>query len=168
MLKIAHRYIELAREARVTSNLRVANIHLDKAYGIAPQLPAIALVRAELTKAFDKNRSIAKVRQSGNMRQKRIQKLLESAQNNIFADRLSRPDNNNALKNLREIMKIDPNNFKAKEELEKVAERYVQLANSALKNGELNNVRMFLSKARLINPRLDSIYSVQMALEMSL
>jgi phospholipid transport system substrate-binding protein len=101
------------------------------------------------------------LRRAEEKRQKQIEILLTSANMNIKKDRLSRPVDNNALKNLREILDLEPDNSAARQGLMQVAERYVALAEKALANGDRKTTNQFLTKAKSIYPQLDSIRRVR-------
>ncbi|MBF0359135.1 MAG: hypothetical protein HQL70_11055 [Magnetococcales bacterium] len=94
-----------------------------------------------------------------------IGSLLASAELNIKRDQLSVPAANNALKNLRAVLAMDPENAQAKDGLKRVAERYVELAEEALAMEDWKTVDNFLSKAETIHPQLDSLRRVRAALK---
>ncbi len=70
--------------------------------------------------------------QAAKTRAEQIAALLAAGDQQLSENRLSRPPGNNALESYREVLKLDPENEQAKAGITAIADRYQQLAQSAL------------------------------------
>ncbi|MGY6587985.1 MAG: protein kinase domain-containing protein [Wenzhouxiangella sp.] len=77
--------------------------------------------------------------------------LLEAAEADLAATRLRRPDGENAYERFSKVLEIHPSHKQAEHGLTRVAERYVELAESALSNNDLNRARELLDNAAQID-----------------
>ena len=91
----------------------------------------------------------------------RIARLLDEAGNDIAEQRLTRPPVNNAVEKYTAVLALDPDNQSAREGIDLVARRYLEMARSkdrklpqtfdaavqALKNGEVEKARKLLRNA---------------------
>lgn len=94
----------------------------------------------------------------------KINKLLAAIDKDIEASRLSRPASNNALQKLREIQSLQPDSPEAKKGFERVAEKYVSLAATAVENRRWNRAKALLTKAEQIQPQLATMEAVRIKL----
>ena len=90
-----------------------------------------------------------------------IQTLLAAVDQDIKADRLSRPKNNNAITKLQTILTLHPGHAGAQQALMRVAERYVALAKRAVSKKAWKKSRRFLNKAQEVYPQLETIEPVR-------
>lgn len=81
-----------------------------------------------------------------------LRRLLEGAQRDLRADRLVRPPGDNALEKLRNVQRLEPDNWEAGRGLERIVERKVQLAGRAAESGDLAGARVHLDEAASIDP----------------
>jgi len=82
-----------------------------------------------------------------------IGKLLEKAQNRLATDRLSYPAENSARFYFDAVLKRDPDNPTAISGLERVADRYADLAQMQIDKGRTLKARRYLSQGLEIRPR---------------
>ncbi len=110
---------------------------------------ATSLEETDVTVAADseKPQQIAEEPVAPDATGQRIVELLARADVNIANDRLSRPARDNAIKNLRKVLELDPGNNDAREGLIRVAKRYVVLAEAELEKGDFKTMDLFLNKA---------------------
>ncbi|MEO5376327.1 MAG: SUMF1/EgtB/PvdO family nonheme iron enzyme [Magnetococcus sp. DMHC-6] len=81
---------------------------------------------------------------------KHIQELLDAANQDIKADRLTAPVNNNAYEKLHQVLDWDPNNAEAKASLTKIVDIYLKLTDENATN--LEEAAKYLEKASTIQP----------------
>ena len=90
--------------------------------------------------------------------------LLRGAQDALAEDRLRRPLGENAYEKYQAVLALDPGNVEAEKGLLKVAGRYLALAKSSIKKGDLEKAAHYLSEAVQVAPRHPGVASVQAAL----
>ncbi len=90
-------------------------------------------------------------------RNNQVQLLLVSAKTDILNDRLTRPENNNALDKFRQVIELDPSNSEAQAGITDIARRYVQLANTQLRNKNTDSATTYLRQAQAINAQLPEV-----------
>jgi len=76
-----------------------------------------------------------------------IAALLETARNDLAANRLTSPAGNNALERYREVQDLEPDNAMARQGIINIHDRYIALATQALTRGELEEGRNLAAKA---------------------
>jgi len=82
----------------------------------------------------------------------RIQKLLEKAQHAMAKKRFSSPAGDNAFEYYSEILDLDQNNAEALKGFNKIAERYLDLANKRFESNNLTKSLEFIEKGLTIIP----------------
>jgi serine/threonine protein kinase len=90
-----------------------------------------------------------------------IKQLLNDAQADLAALRLTSPVGGNALERYRTVLERDPGNPVANRGITKVAEKYADLAGQAAVKGELDRARDSLAKARRIDASAPNIAAVE-------
>ncbi|MDX1571996.1 MAG: hypothetical protein R3200_16050, partial [Xanthomonadales bacterium] len=78
----------------------------------------------------------------------RVTRLLAEAEAALNDGRLTRPVGGNALAGFQRVLKMDPDNARAKEGIEIIRERLFDEISSALDNSEMGRVELLLSDAR--------------------
>lgn len=81
------------------------------------------------------------------------QTLLTAAQQDLQANRLTKPEGDNAFQKFTEVLQQDPNNAEAKQGLQTIAARYVSLAQRKLKQQQFAQAMQYLEKAQQVNPQ---------------
>ena len=85
-------------------------------------------------------------------RAKKVESLLAGAAIDIKADRLSSPENNNAIDKYNQVLDLDPANVDALNGLEDVAKRYIEVARGLIKEGNLRQAERNLVRAKILSP----------------
>lgn len=78
--------------------------------------------------------------------------LLAAAATDVDALRLTGPEGNNALEKYRRVLDIDPGNAAARQGIQTIGWRYVDLAHAAMANGDLETASRHLDRAEQIAP----------------
>ena len=87
----------------------------------------------------------------------RLYELLDQADAAIARDHLAYPEEDSALAIYRQILQLDDDQQDARRGLERIVERYVEMAMSALQRGQYARARSMLARARIILPNHPSI-----------
>ena len=80
----------------------------------------------------------------------RVAELLQRAAADLKANRLSTPAGGSAVDRYRAVLKLDPQNAEAAAGLVKVGARYIDLADAAIRNRQLDNARDYIERARTL------------------
>lgn len=84
--------------------------------------------------------------------QREIQRLLSLAKADVKALRLSEPTESNAVSRYKAVLKLEANNREAKQGLEEIINRYVDLANASIYRQQFKTAEKYLLKAIDILP----------------
>jgi len=95
----------------------------------------------------------------------RLDALLELGDRALKDGRLLTPIDNCAYDYYREALVVAPNHPAAEHGLQRVAERYVGMAEQAAERGQFDTARSLLERARIVEPQLDSIAEAQAQIE---
>lgn len=139
--RILERYVTQAEGALEAGDLAGAKEHLAEAERVAPGDETVAKLRARVAQSTDAAKHSDE-----------IEKLLGLAEQDIEADRLTSPENNNAVERLHKVLAIDPGNRAARDGLEKVVGRYIQLADNAIADRSTRRASTYLAKAEAVAP----------------
>ncbi len=145
-VKVADRYLSLAKDAVRRRRVSSARRYVDKVAEFAPAHPELPATTILVEKA-EKN-----LRNRGGS-DLRIVGLLGNAQRLLREDQLTTPKTNNAYEKFSEVLKLDPNHPDALSGIQNVATRYLQLASSAVNSGNLEKADEYLAKAEMVSPR---------------
>ncbi len=96
----------------------------------------------------------------------RLDALLEKGDRAFKDNRLLTPIDNCAYDYYREALKVAPDHPAALHGLQRIAERYVAMAEQAAERGQYAAARKWLDHARLVDPDLDSIANAGTQIEM--
>ncbi len=96
----------------------------------------------------------------------RLDALLEKGDRALKDNRLLTPIDNCAYDFYREALVVAPDHPAALHGLQRVAERYVAMAELAAEKGQYDTARKMLDHARLVDPELDSIDVAQAQIKM--
>lgn len=81
-----------------------------------------------------------------------ITQLLQQANEDIDALRLTKPEGSNAVQKYQEILKLDPDNAEAQKGLLNVAEKYLTLTRNNIQSNDIEKARQYLELAKVISP----------------
>lgn len=104
--------------------------------------------------------SVAAVR-SETAEEQRIRLLLLNGEYTLSQDWLITPANDNALGYFREVLRLDPNNLRAKGGIQGIVLRYVDMARQAAARGQYERAQTLLNNARIVDPNNLLIKEVQ-------
>lgn len=82
----------------------------------------------------------------------RVRQLLDDANLAIEEYRLTTPVERNAAHYLERILELDPSNAEARETFQRIAVRYTQLAQSAMRKADWENVKRYVRRGLSIDP----------------
>ncbi len=99
------------------------------------------------------------------MLQERIQPLMEKANRQFSANKLLSPANDNAYLTYKSVLVLDANNAEALKGMEKIAARYMELAERAMTDREFNRAVSYLNQAETVLPGSNSIAGMRRQLE---
>ncbi len=89
----------------------------------------------------------------------RIAALLEAADTDIEALRLTTPPGNNAFEKYNAVLSLEPQNEATREGIDRVVNNYLQLAQSAAETGDIETARRYVSRAAAIRPDHPAVQS---------
>ena len=84
---------------------------------------------------------------SAEIPENRIARLLDEAGNDIAEQRLTRPPGNNAVEKYTAVLALDPDNQSAREGIDLVARRYLEMAREAVEGGDTQRAIELINRA---------------------
>jgi serine/threonine protein kinase/tetratricopeptide (TPR) repeat protein len=121
-----------------------AKIHLEQASKIRPDAGAVARLAERYASLGGSAAGEAKARE--------VEALLNRAEEDFEHLRLSSPARDNALYRYREVLKLEPDNAEAARGIRAIVDKYVELAQSAMAAGELDQAEGYVASAERISP----------------
>ncbi len=97
--------------------------------------------------------------------QENIYRLLQQAERALTLDRLTAPIEDNAYRYYQEILKLSPDNQVAMEGMQRIAQRYLELAQDANLNGEMARVEALLQRAEWVAPDYSTVAAFRAQLQ---
>jgi MSHA biogenesis protein MshN len=85
-------------------------------------------------------------------KQLKVYELIDKASRAMTLDRLTSPESDNAYLYYSELLVLDAANPVALDGLKKITDRYLQMADQALKKNHLQRANEYLEKARIVSP----------------
>lgn len=85
-------------------------------------------------------------------RESQIGEILATAQQRVASDSLMVPHGDSAVDYFEQVLEIDPNNREAIGGIEKVADRYAQLASSAISQGNVSTAESYVNNISELRP----------------
>jgi len=146
---VADRYLALAKDAVERQRFRTAQTYLNKVLELAPAHPELASAQRMLTEAQSKAPT-GPTRVTALRNELRITGLLRGAEAAYEEDHLTSPTGNNAYQKYLEVLKLDPGNKAAHNGIQRIAGRYITLAELALAKGNFDAADQYLGKASTI------------------
>ncbi|MEZ4599570.1 MAG: SUMF1/EgtB/PvdO family nonheme iron enzyme [Syntrophotaleaceae bacterium] len=92
---------------------------------------------------------------------KKVGTLLDKARKNIEVQKYMVPPEDNAYEKLGKIIALDPRNVPAKAEMRRIAEKYLQMAQTAGSAGKFDESREYLEKVETIDAGLPQLSQVR-------
>ncbi len=110
----------------------------------------------------------ARRKQDEEKRQKEeiINNLLSQAEEGINALRLTSPEGGNAQENYNKVLELDPENTQAKQGMQKIADKYIELARQATDSGNFEKALANLDRAEQILPNTENIKTARKEIEL--
>ena len=102
---------------------------------------------------------------SDKLAQLHVNALLAMADGDLKQLRLTTPADNNARDKYRQVLTLDPDNAKARQGLEAITDKYVQMVYQGIENGEYDSLDDYLTRAEQVTPGSDKIAAARTALE---
>jgi tetratricopeptide (TPR) repeat protein len=96
----------------------------------------------------------------------RLDALLERGDEAMKAGRLLTPIDDCAYDYYREALALAPDHPAAQHGLQRLAERFVGMAEQAAERGQFDTARSLLERARIVSPKLDSIAAAQAQIDL--
>jgi serine/threonine protein kinase len=103
------------------------------------------------------NRRYEDIIKPGKSSSAQIESLLVRGEQALLADRLMRPEGDNAVSAFQSVLALDTGNQQARTGLDRVARRYLQLADQALGDGRSAEAENFLERAMSLSPALPGL-----------
>jgi formylglycine-generating enzyme required for sulfatase activity len=117
----------------------------------------------EETEAQERDRVVSEA--ASNRQTEQVAELFDRAAQQIDIDRLTYPPGDNALESIRHAQEIQPDNARARELLEAILDRYLQLADDAMINKMFDKSQQYLDKAWRVDADSNRLVSVQNKLD---
>ena len=94
-----------------------------------------------------------------------IARDLAWAERDLAADRLTTPADSNAFSRYQAVLAKDPDNEQAKDGMKRIVERYLALADAAVRSNDFGLARQLLDKAGSVSPGAESINAARATVE---
>jgi tetratricopeptide (TPR) repeat protein len=155
------RYIELAKGAISARLFDKADAYLEQAEAILPREPAVQRVRGELltaVQAADDRPARAEEPKE------RIEQLLNEAEESLKTELWTERAANDALEKFRAVQQLDPGNPQAKQGIDRIVARLVEVATVATDSTLFEEADAYLSQAETLRPKVPSVRSARVQL----
>ncbi len=138
--RLATALAERGRAAVEAGDLEAAREHLARARALGADDGELGTLADELRATVDQaNDAMARAEQ--------VAALLEAAQADLEADRLTTPEGNNALERYRAVQALEPDSAEAARGVQQVHDRYVAMATQALARQEFDGAAQYTRRA---------------------
>ena len=134
--KITQHYAGLVRQSLQKDNVLQAEANLQIIESIAPRSATAIELRLKLQTAKDQT--------------KVVERMLVDAEKDVNANRLTKPDGNNALEKYRQVLQIDPLNQDAKRGVQKIFDYYAEAAEQQVAAGNVDKAESIIEKMDLV------------------
>jgi serine/threonine protein kinase/tetratricopeptide (TPR) repeat protein len=124
----------------------------------------VQLLQTAVTDSTTVSKLVEEVR-SAKSSQQDISQLLEQAEADVKADRLIRPQGQNALMRYRRILAIAPDNQEAKQGIESILAHYVSLAKDSLAKDDTVNLERNITDILTVDPDSQDVQKLQDGLQ---
>jgi serine/threonine-protein kinase PpkA len=144
-VRVADRYLELAKDAVRERRVRSARRYVDKVQQFAPGHPELAAAQQLVANAEREGAG-------GQRNELRIMGLLGQARIAFNDDKLTTPEGSSAWDKYRAVLKLEPNHPEALDGIQRVASSYLQLAQGEIAKGNYEKADEYLAKAAMVSP----------------
>jgi serine/threonine protein kinase len=134
--KITQHYADLVRQHLANDEVLQAEQNLQIIESIVPRSATAIELRLKLQTAKDQTKVLAT--------------LLRDADKDYRANRLTKPDGNNALEKYRQVLQIDPLNQDAKRGIQKIFDYYAKAAQEQVAAGNVSKAEAIIDKMDLV------------------
>lgn len=153
---IAGQFVERARAEAAELEFTPARASLAAAAQIFPGHPEIELMQSEIAQ-LELSQSVEdNTEQAAELvvieSNREIEELLTAAEVDIAEYRLTSPEGDNALEKFVRVLELDASNEAANQGIENVAGRYIQIAQTAITDGRLDEAQRYLDEAKKLSP----------------
>ncbi|MFT5134936.1 MAG: tetratricopeptide (TPR) repeat protein, partial [Gammaproteobacteria bacterium] len=100
----------------------------------------------------EQNATSAKLRDATKIKDRQIEKLLESAENDLQENRLTSPSGNNAYDKYNKVLELNFGNKKAVAGIEKILDSYQSSFNESLASQQFDQAAEYIERIRAIHP----------------
>jgi len=170
LTSIAVLYAKASLDALRENDLAASDAALAQAEAADPHAPLVATARQQLAAVRSAARAASQpaAAQPGHPPGKpapdasaaaavhELSALLDLADADLKADRLSAPRGENALERYQTVLDRDPANERARAGIDAVAGRYAELARGSLGRGDLERAERYIERGRALRPALSS------------
>ncbi|MCC6714492.1 MAG: protein kinase, partial [Gammaproteobacteria bacterium] len=174
LTSIAVLYAKESLDSLRANDLAAADAALARAEATDPQAPLVATARQQLAAvrgaaeaapppapaqrpaAADSGQAVVEpaAEASEAAADREVLALLDQADADLKADRLSAPHGENALERYQAVLGRDPGNERARAGIDAVARRYAELARGSLGRGDLDRAQRYIERGRALRPAL--------------
>lgn len=158
LTKIADQLLTQARRALENGNMNLVDQLLEQVESISPGYFAVEQFRQRVEQVEQEQKRLELEKQQAEQRrQEMIAELLRKAETATTQNHFIEPPGINALEHYREILKLDPENKKARDGIGKVALVFLERANRALAADDFDRAEGHLNIAAAIEPENPAI-----------
>jgi TPR repeat protein len=168
--RILDRYIYRARDSQRARLWSRALWNINTALKVAPDNRELLLLKQEVLQQqlFEHDKYVVAEQPHQIVEKKQpaapvdpVRELLDQAQAQLAAYRLTRPRGDNAYETYARVLKEAPGNQEARRGIQRIAERYNQLARQNYKQGKLEKATTFITDGLAIMPRHSGLLALQ-------
>ncbi len=132
----------------------------------APETPATPVAEAPSTASASVEEQLAAeaAREDAERHRRYIADILYDGMRALRADRLMTPADNSAYHYFSRVLALEPDNAVARDGMRDIALRYLQLADTASRQGQFDNAETFLRRAESVDDELPAIAAARQTL----
>lgn len=154
LARLFDRYVIIANEAVTSKTFVRAEDFLKDAESIFPGSAEVSQIRERLNSVKNQDTTVSN---AVGAKSDPIPGLLTKAEDDIRAQRLVTPPENNALYRYKRVLDLDPGNESAKRGVTRIVNRYVGFADTAISEKQFDKARSYLKDAESGLPQADAI-----------
>lgn len=150
----ANRYLVNALQAQLQDDYTASLQQVEQGLALVPDHEGLIRLRGEVREQFaqEQERQAAAAK-----RAEAIKTLMEQAEIQLAADRLTRPLGDNAEETYRQLLELDPENAQAQAGFTRIADQYVQLAGQRREVGALQDSLALIDRGLSVAPEHKSL-----------
>jgi serine/threonine-protein kinase PpkA len=148
--RIADRHLQLAQTTLEQGKLSESLALIEKGLTVAPWHTDLQSLRDTVTRQLQ-----------GQQRQEKLEGLLAAAKEQFAASWLTTPKGNNAYETYTQVLQLSPQDKRALDGLQHIAERYLQLGQSQFRQGDLNKSLVFCDRGLTVDPKHSELLALR-------